>query len=164
MSQDVNNLRDVEINYNTTKIANQQFSAKKYTNDNRKSLTARIKPEDLPVINQRLKLFGFNSVNELVHDFIKGKFPQITEDRQIENLINNTQSNGLKSFLEGGTSRDFYKKADLNDMYNYYLNIRKFHPKTCRDLISYFKRFREQFFTERVEEIRTLSPMYRFSI
>ena len=90
--------------------------------------------------------------------------PQITEDRQIENLINNTQSNGLKSFLEGGNNRDFYEKADLNNMYNYYLNIRKFHPKTCRDLISYFKRFREQFFTERVEELRTLSPRIRSKI
>ena len=48
--------------------------------DNRKSLTARVKPGDLPIFNQRLKLFGFNSINELVHDFIAGKFPQITED------------------------------------------------------------------------------------
>jgi hypothetical protein len=60
--------------------------------DNRKSLTARVKPEDLPIFNQRLKLFGFNSINELVHDFIAGKFPQITEDRQIDNLVSNTQS------------------------------------------------------------------------
>jgi hypothetical protein len=65
--------------------------------DNRKSLTARVKPEDLPIFNQRLKLFGFNSINELVHDFIAGKFPQITEDRQIDNLVSNTQSNGQKS-------------------------------------------------------------------
>ena len=70
----------------------------------------------------------------MVHDFIRGKFPQITEDRQIDNLIDNTQSNGLKSVLEGGINRDFYEHADLNDMYNYYLNIRKFHPNTCHDL------------------------------
>jgi hypothetical protein len=34
--------------------------------DNRKRLTARVKPEDLIVFNQRLKLFGFNSINKLV--------------------------------------------------------------------------------------------------
>jgi hypothetical protein len=100
----------------------------------------------VPVIfNQRLKLFGFNRINEMVHDFIKGKFPQITEDRQIDNLITNTQSNCLKSVLAGDNNRDFYERADVNDMYNYYLNTRKFHPKTCRDLTSYFKRFKINF-------------------
>jgi intergrase/recombinase len=100
----------------------------------------------------------------LVHEFIAGKFPQITEDRQIDNLISNTQSNGQKSVLEGGYNRDFYERADLNDMYNYYLNIRKFHPKTCRDLVSYFKRFRDQFFTQRVEELQTLTARMRSRI
>jgi hypothetical protein len=73
-----------------------------------------------------------------VQDFIKGEFPQIKEDRQIENQINNTQSSDLKSFLErGGSNRDFYEESDLNDVYNHYysLNIRKFHPRTCRDLL-----------------------------
>jgi hypothetical protein len=132
--------------------------------DNRKSVTARVKPEDLVIFNQRLKLFGFNSINEMVHDFIKGKFPQITEDRQIDNLITNTQSNCLKSVLEGGNNRDFYERADVKDMYNYYLNTRKFHPKTCRDLTSYFKRFKDQFFTERVVELQSLSPRIRSKI
>lgn len=50
------------------KIINQKYQILKVIKDNRKSLTARIKPEDLPVFNQRLKLFGFNSLNELVHD------------------------------------------------------------------------------------------------
>ena len=117
-------------------------------------MTARVKPEDLPIFNQRLKIFGFNSINELVHDFVAGKFPQITEDKQIDNLVSNTQSNGQTSVLEGGYNRDFYERADLKDMYDYYLNIRKFHPKTSHDLVSYFKRFRDQFFTEKVEEIR----------
>src|SRR5215203_1022744 len=141
-----------------------EFVVQRISKDNRKSVTARLKPEDLLIFNQRLKLFGFNSINEMVHDFIKGKFPQITEDRQIDNLINNTQSNSLKSVLDGGNNRDFYERVDINHMYNYYLNIRKFHPKTCRDLISYFKRFRDQFFTERVVELQPLSPRIRSKI
>ena len=132
----------LETNTEETTLSNQKeiLIRKK---DNRKSLTARVKPDDLLIFNQRLKLFGFSSINELVHDFIAGKFPQITEDRQIENLVSNTQSNGQKSVLEGGYNRDMYERVDLNDMYNYYLNIRKLHPKTCRDLVSYFKRFRD---------------------
>lgn len=132
--------------------------------DTRKSITARLIPDDLPIFNQRLKLYGFDSLNALVHDFIKGKFPFITEDRQIDNLLSNSQSNGLKSLLEGGNSHDFYQRADTSDMFDYYLKVRKFHQKTCRDLISYFRRFRDQFFTERVEEIRTLSPRIRSKI
>ena len=100
----------------------------------------------------------------MVHDFIKGQFPKVTEDRQIDNLFHNQQTGGLKSLLEGGSDRDFYEKADTKDMYNYYLHIRKFHPNTCRDLISYFKRFRELFFTERIEEIRVTSPRIRSKI
>jgi hypothetical protein len=41
-------------------------TVQKISKDNRKSMTARVKPEDLVVFNQRLKLFGFNSINELV--------------------------------------------------------------------------------------------------
>jgi intergrase/recombinase len=132
--------------------------------DDRKSLTARVKPESLPILNQRLKLFGFNSVNEMVHAFIAGKFPQVTEDRQIDNLVSNTQANGQKSSLEGRYDRDFYVRADLNDMYDYYRNILGLHPKTCRDLVSYFRRFRDQFFTERAEEIRSFTPRMRSKI
>ena len=132
--------------------------------DSRTSLTARLNQNDLLVFNQGLKLFGFNTLNEMVHDFIKGKFPIVTEDKQIDTLFQNQQTGGLKSLLEGGNNREFYEKADTNDMYNYYLHIRKLHPNTSRDLISYFKRFRDLFFTERIEEIRVLSPRIRSKI
>jgi intergrase/recombinase len=78
--------------------------------------------------------------------------------------VSNAQSNGQKSVLEGGCNREFYERADLKDIYNYYLNIRKFHPKTSHDLVSYFKRFRDQFFTEKVEDIRILTPRMRSKI
>src|ERR687897_2431888 len=77
-----------------------EFPLQRINKDNRKSLTARVKPEDLIVFNQRLKLFGFNSINELVHEFIAGRFPHITEDKQIDNLVQNTQSNGQRTVLD----------------------------------------------------------------
>jgi intergrase/recombinase len=133
--------------------------------DNRKSVTARVKPEDLILLNQRLKLFGFNSVNELVREFITGRFPQITEDKQIGNLVRNTQSDGQRTVLEDGNNcGGFYHNVDLEDMFNYYQNIRNLHPKTCRDLIGYFRRFRDQFFSNNVEELRILSPRIRSKI
>jgi hypothetical protein len=65
------------------KSDNQLISGKS-GKDNRKSVTARIKPEDLVIFNQRLKLFGFNSINEMVQDFIKGNFLKL---RKIGRLI-----------------------------------------------------------------------------
>ncbi len=132
--------------------------------DNRISLTARLNENDLVIFNQRLKLFGFSSLNEMVRDFTKSKFPVVTEDKQIDNLYQNQQTGGLKSLLEGGSNRDFYERADTNDMHKYYLNVRKFHPNTCRDIISYFKRFREAFFTEKIDEIRGLTPRVKSKI
>ena len=103
----------LEKDWSTNNNQKMEISVDRQKKDNRRSLTARVKPEDLVIVNQRLKLFGFNSINEMVHDFIRGKFPQITEERQIDNLIDNTQSNGLKSVLEGGINREFYEHADL---------------------------------------------------
>ncbi len=166
MSQEININKEKEIlkekNNNNIKISSS--TSKPFYKDNRTSLTARLNQNDLLVFNQRLKLFGFNTLNEMVHDFIKGLFPTLTEDRQIDNLYQNQQAGGLKSLLEGGNNREFYEKADIADMYNYYLHFRKFHPNTCRDLISYFKRFRDLFFTEKIEEIRVLSPRIRSKI
>ena len=118
-----------------TQLANEGENVEQKPKDDRKSLTARVKPERLPILNQRLKLFGFDSVNEMVHAFIEGKFPQITDDRQIDNLATNESTNGQKSLLEGMYNPDFYQRIDINDMYNYYCDILKLHPKTCRDLV-----------------------------
>jgi intergrase/recombinase len=141
-------------------------TVQKVSLDNRKSLTARVKPEDLVVFNQRLKLFGFNSINELVREFIAGRFPQITEDKQIGNLAQNMQSNGQRTVLDNENNNfgSFYRSVDFEDMLNYYQNIRNLHPKTSRDLVGYFRRFRDQFFSKKVEELRILSPRIRSKI
>ena len=76
----MSNLQNENTKFHTKN--SKEFVVQKISKDNRKSLTARVKPEDLIVFNQRLKLFGFNSINELVHQFIAGRFPQITEDKQ----------------------------------------------------------------------------------
>ncbi|HEX5978976.1 MAG TPA: hypothetical protein VFY68_16960 [Nitrososphaeraceae archaeon] len=138
----------VYIKRDTTESSN-AFTVQRVSKDNRKSLTARVKPDDIVVFNQRLKLSGFNSINELVREFIAGRFSQITEDKQIGNLVQNTQSNGQRTVLDGDSNYgSFYQNVDLENMFNYYQNIINLHPKTCRDLIGYFRRFRDQFFSK----------------
>jgi hypothetical protein len=72
-------ISDAQENYDikrdTLRSLEGSATVQKISIGNRKSLTARVKPEDLVVFNQRLKLFGFNSINELVREFIAGRFP-----------------------------------------------------------------------------------------
>jgi hypothetical protein len=84
-----------------------RIKGKSLYKDSRTSLTARLNQNDLLVFNQRLKIFGFDTLNEMVHDFIKGKFPIVTEDKPIDNLFQNQQTGGLRSLLEGGSNREF---------------------------------------------------------
>src|SRR5688500_11317664 len=161
----VSDIQKIDIERDITRSSEESTTVQRVSKDNRKSLTARVKPEDIVVFNQRLKLFGFNSINELVREFIAGKFPQITEDKQIGNLVQNTQSNGQRTVLDGDSNYgSFYQKVDLENMFNYYQYIRNLHPKTCRDLIGYFRRFRDQFFSKKAEELRILSPKIRSKI
>ena len=48
-----------------------------------KTIGVRIKSNDLPLFNRRLSLYGFETLGALAADFLTGKFPVITEDRQI---------------------------------------------------------------------------------
>jgi intergrase/recombinase len=164
MRSDLQSKEDVKID--TIRSLEGSTALQKVSKDNRKSLTARVKPEDLMVFNQRLKLFGFNSINELVREFIAGRFPQITEDRQIGSLVQNMHPNGQRTVLDNENNNfgSFYQSIDLEDMLNYYQNIRNLHPKTSRDLVGYFRRFKDQFFSKEAEELRILSPRIRSKI
>jgi hypothetical protein len=61
----------------------------------------------------------------------------VTEDKQIDKLIRNNQENGLNTLLEGVHNRDFYEKADLEDMLRYYIIVKRLHPRTSRCPVSY---------------------------
>src|SRR6187200_1084222 len=84
-----------------------------------KTIGVRIKFNDLPLFNRRLSLYGFETLGALVADFITGKFPVITEDRQIQSLDSNMQSNGMQTTVNGQFEPTFYKDIDLDDMLNY---------------------------------------------
>ena len=40
----------------------------------------------LPILNQRLKIYGYETIGELIHDFIKEKFPPIHDDEELKSL------------------------------------------------------------------------------
>jgi intergrase/recombinase len=126
-----------------------------------KTIGVRIKFNDLPLFNRRLSLYGFETLGALVADFLTGKFPVITEDRQIQSLDSNMQSNGMQTTVNGQFEPTFYKNIDLDDMLNYLLNIRKFQNHNARSLVNYFRRFRDIFFGSDPAEILKLKPHKR---
>jgi hypothetical protein len=98
----------------------------------------------------------------LVSDFLTTKFPPVTEDRQIQAMDGNTQSNGLKTSVNSGSFEPtFYKYVNLDDMLKYLLTIRKLDNKHVKDIVSYFRRFRDLFFGRQHEEILKFSPPNR---
>ena len=110
------------------------------------------------LFNRRLSLYGFETLGTLVGDFLAGKFPVITEDRQIQSLDSNLQDAGMKTVLNGQFEPTFYKNIDLDDMLNYLLNIRKFQNHNARSLVNHFRRFRDMFFGPDPVEILKLTP------
>jgi hypothetical protein len=87
------------------------------------------------------------------------KFPPITEDRQIQAMDSNTQSNGLKTLATVASFEPtFYKNVNLDDMLKYLLTIRKLDNKHVKDIVSYFRRFRDLFFGPQPEEILKFNP------
>jgi hypothetical protein len=124
-------------------------------------LGVRIKSKNLPQFNRRFSLYGFETLGALVADFLAGRFPVITEDRQIQSLDSNLQSNGMQTTVNGQFEPTFYKNIDLDDMLNYLLNIRKFQNHNSRSLVTYFRRFRDIFFGPNPSEILKLTPHKR---
>jgi intergrase/recombinase len=106
-------------------------------------------------------LYGYETLGQLVKDFLISKFPPITEDRQIQSMDNNVQGNGLTTVLNGKFEPTFYKNVDLEDMLNYLLTIRKFQNHNGRCLVSYFRRFRDVFFGTDPAELLKLTPTKR---
>ncbi|MFL6498543.1 MAG: hypothetical protein ACJ70U_07590 [Nitrososphaera sp.] len=153
----------------SSKVINKQdsnFSSKQLesrnTNSSWKTVGVRVRSQDLPVLNQRLRLYGFETLGQLVADFLTTKFPPLTEDRQIQAMDSNTQSIGLKTLVNGASfDPTFYKNVDFDDMAKYLLTIRKLDIKHVKDIVSYFWRFRDLFFGTRPEEILKFRPPKR---
>lgn len=99
-------------------------------------------------------IYGYASTLEMVKDFAHGKFPHVTDDKQIQAV--NNQASGRATELEGNLRPDFYKSIDYSDMYRYYKDLRKYNHEYARELTSYFRKFADQFFNE-PESIHKLS-------
>jgi hypothetical protein len=57
-----------------------KFEDHKSINDNKviefKTMGTKVKNTDIPILNQRLKIYGYQTIGELIHDFIKAFKPK----------------------------------------------------------------------------------------
>lgn len=120
-----------------------------------KSVTVRLKENDLAVLNNKLRLNGFETFSEFVHTWIKGQYPTYENNEQVQNLIERIRDRGIKDPLTGDFNPSFYRNVNLEDMLKD-LSKRYAYPKHAKDLVRYFERYVEIFFTK-PELIRTES-------
>jgi hypothetical protein len=52
-----------------------------------KSVTVRLKENDLAILNNKLQTNGFQSFSEFVHSWLKGNYPKHEKNEQIEKLL-----------------------------------------------------------------------------
>ena len=89
---------------------------------------------------------GFKTFNEFVNAWIKGEYPKFENNKQAEKMLITLRegnfTNGTPDEFSPSFYRDVNREDMLNDFYKKYV-----YKKHARDLVSYFDRYCEIFFT-----------------
>ncbi len=112
-----------------------------------KSVTARLKEDELAILNSKLKLNGFETFSEFVHAWIRGQYPLHENNDQVEKLLNRIREKGIADPLTGEFNPTFYRNFDAKDMLIDLLP-KYVYQKHAKDLVSYCERYIENFFTK----------------
>jgi intergrase/recombinase len=110
------------------------------------TVSARIRKDDLPLLNKKLEMNGFKTFNEFVKAWIKGEYPKFENNEQVEKMLIKLRDGDIKDPATGEFSPSFYRSIDRQDMLND-LSRRYIYKKHAKDLVGYFDRYSEAFFT-----------------
>ncbi|HKO65083.1 MAG TPA: integrase [Candidatus Nitrosocosmicus sp.] len=86
-------------------------------------------------------------MNEFVHAWIKGEYPKHENNEQVKNLIERIRDRGIKDPLTGEFNPTFYRNVKSGELLTD-LSKRYAYPKHAKDLVRYFERYVEIFFTK----------------
>jgi hypothetical protein len=108
-----------------------------------KTIGAKIRNEDLPVLNKQLDRLNYFTLGNLVKDLLAGKITRLTEDQQVDIMTTNLQTNGQVTGL-AGKPYDFYSQIDIDDFRRYLSG--KYNQRTGKCYASYFEKYARIFF------------------
>ena len=108
-----------------------------------KTVGAKIRNEDLPVLNKQLDRLNYFTLGNLVKDLLAGKITRLTDDQQVNIMTTNLQTNGQVTGLSG-KPYDFYSQIDIDDFRRYLGG--KYQQRTGNCYASYFEKYAHIFF------------------
>jgi len=126
---------------------NKQTQVHKRQQSDWKSVTVRLKENDLAILNNKLRLNGFETFSEFIHAWIKGQYPLHENNEQVEKLIQRIRDKGIRDPLTGEFNPTFYRNVNTEDMLTD-LSKRYAYPKHAKDLVRYFERYVDIFFSK----------------
>lgn len=100
----------------------------------------------MAILNNKLQTNGFETFSEFIHAWLKGNYPRHEKNEQIERLIARLRQKGIKDPLTGEFNPTFYRNVNCGDMFED-LSKRYVYKKHVKDLLNYFKRYVDIFFT-----------------
>jgi hypothetical protein len=103
--------------------------------------------DELAILNKKLDMNGFKTFNEFIHAWLKGEYPRHEKNEQVDKLLNRLRDNDIKDPLTREFNPTFYRNVDLDDMLKD-LSKRYVYKKHAKDLVRYFQRYGEIFFTK----------------
>ena len=77
-----------------------------------KSVTVRLKENDLALLNNKLKVNGFGTFSEFIHAWLKGEYPRHENNEQVDKLLNRLRANDIKDPLTREFNPTFYRNVD----------------------------------------------------
>lgn len=66
-----------------------------------KSVTVRLKEDELAILNNKLDTNGYETFSEFIHAWIRGQYPHFENNDEIERLVNRIRDKGIKDPLTG---------------------------------------------------------------
>ena len=119
----------------------------KQPSENSRSIGLRLKENDLAVLNHRFKLDGFENLSDLVRSYLNGEITKSAKPDLLSRLLLRLKEKNITDPLTGEVNPLFYKKIDLDD-FRQYLRTKYKYSKYGDNLVKYYQRFAEFFFTK----------------
>ena len=89
---------------------------------------------------------GFKTFNEFVNSWIRGEYPKFEKNEQVEKMLVQLRERNITDPISNEFSPTFYRNVDREDMLKDLLK-KYVYKKHAKDLVSYFDRYCEIFFT-----------------